>query len=67
MILLRMIFLTLRKKHCDQLLDYIVRIINLNLNIEYGCEISFQIDWDRFSHITKNVLLKDKYLLVGIF
>lgn len=33
------------------------------MHIDYACEISFQIDWDRFSYY-EDCLINDKYLLL---
>jgi protein-tyrosine phosphatase len=55
-------FFEKRDAHCAEIMEY-AKSNALNIDIEYGCEISFQIDWDRFNHFDE-CAIREKYLLL---
>lgn len=55
-------FFNQRDENLSKLIGYI-QSENLQLTIEAGCEVSFQIDWDNFNFY-KQCVIREKYLLI---
>ena len=55
-------FFDKRKKHCDEINQY-AQDHDIGIQIEYGCEVSFQVDWEKFDAY-EECAIRGKYLLI---